>query len=127
MQLSVSKCDKVRFDNEYVKAMTIDQNTKESGGNLGYIPKRQLPSNLAACFFNVPKGTLISEPVALGDDGFSIIRVEDKRSILPPSIEEIHSQLMEAISQHEASKIVLKLREEAKVVLYDEDGNIMSI
>ena len=77
--------------------------------------------------FKAVEATFIPEPIALGENGFSVIRVEDKRAIQPPSIEEIRLQLMETISKREASKIVLKLREEAKVILYDMDGNIMSI
>ena len=119
------KGGKVKFDNEYVKEKTIDPNTKESGGDLGYIPKKQLPSELADVLFKAPKATLIQEPVALGDNGFSVIRVEDKRAVQPPSIEEIRPQLTQAVSQREAAKIVMKLREEAKVVMRDMDGNVM--
>ncbi len=120
------KGGKVKFDNEYVKEKTIDPNTKESGGDLGYIPKKQLPSDLADVLFKAPKATLIQEPVALGDNGFSVIRVEDKRAVQPPSIEEIRPQLTQAVSQREAAKIVMKLREEAKVVMRDMDGNVMA-
>lgn len=120
------KGGKAKFDNDYVKAKSIDPNTKESGGDLGYIPKKQLPADLSDVLFKAPKATLLPEPVALGDNGFSVIRVEDKRAVQPPSIEEIRPQLMQAVSQREAGKIVLKLREEAKVVMRDMDGNIMT-
>lgn len=120
------KGGKAKFDNDYVKAKSIDANTKESGGDLGYIPKKQLPADLSDVVFKAPKATLLPEPVALGDNGFSVIRVEDKRAVQPPSIEEIRPQLMQAVSQREAGKIVLKLREEAKVVMRDMDGNIMT-
>ena len=119
------KAGKAKFDNEYVKAKTIDPNTKESGGDLGYIPKKQLPSDLADVLFKAPKATLIAEPVALGDNGFSVIRVEDKRAVQPPSIEDIRPQLTQAVSQREAAKIVLKLREDSKVVMRDLDGKVM--
>ncbi|MES2252255.1 MAG: peptidylprolyl isomerase [Pseudomonadota bacterium] len=120
------KGGKAKFDNEYVKEKTIDPNTKESGGDLGYIPKKQLPSDLADVLFKAPKATLIPEPVTLGDNGFSVIRVEDKRAVQAPTIEDIRPQLTQAVSQREAAKIVMKLREDSKVVLRDMDGNIMS-
>ncbi len=120
------KGGKAKFDNEYVKAKSIDPNTKESGGDLGYIPKKQLPADLADVLFKAPKATLLPEPVALGDNGFSVIRVEDKRAVQAPSIEEIRPQLMQAVSQREAGKIVMKLREEAKVVMRDMDGSVMA-
>lgn len=119
------KGGKAKFDNDYVKAKSIDPNTKETGGDLGYIPKKQLPSDLADVLFKAPKATLIPEPVTLGDNGYSVIRVEDKRAVQPPSIEEIRPQLMQAVSQREAGKIVMKLREEAKVVMRDMDGNVI--
>ena len=121
------KSGKAKFNDELVKAKSIDPQTKETGGDLGYIPKKQLPTDLGDVLFKAVEATFIPEPIALGENGFSVIRVEDKRAIQPPSIEEIRLQLMETISKREASKIVLKLREEAKVILYDMDGNIMSI
>ncbi|MDP3372273.1 MAG: peptidylprolyl isomerase [Candidatus Paracaedibacteraceae bacterium] len=121
------KNGKVKFNDELVKAKSIDPQTKETGGDLGYIPKKQLPADLGDVLFKAAKATLIPEPIALGENGFSIIRVEDKRAVQPPSIEEIRPQLTQAVSQREAAKIVMKLREDAKVVLHDMDGNVMQL
>lgn len=120
------KSGKVKFNDELVKAKSIDPQTKETGGDLGYIPKKQLPADLGDILFKAAKATLISEPIALGESGYSIIRVEDKRAVQPPSIEEIRPQLTQAVSQREAAKIVMKLREESKAILRDMDGNIMA-
>lgn len=121
------KSGKVKFNDELVKAKSIDPQTKETGGDLGYIPKKQLPADLGDVLFKAAKATLIPEPIALGENGFSIIRVEDKRAVQPPSIEEIRPQLTQAVSQREAAKIVLKLREDSKAVLRDMDGNVMQL
>ena len=119
-----------KFD-DCVKEKSIDTNTKETGGDLGYIPKKEMPSDLADVLFKATKATLIPEPVVLGKAGengdavYSVIRVEDKRVMQPPALDDIKPDLIRAVSTREAAKIVMQLREQSKVVMRDIDGNIM--
>jgi len=110
---------------DMVASKSIDASTKDKKGEIGYLPKKNLPADLADILFKVPKASMLPEPVKLGDRGFSVIRVEDKREMKPQTIEQLAPRLTQILMQRESAKIVMKLREDSKVELRDIKGNII--
>jgi peptidyl-prolyl cis-trans isomerase C len=107
---------------DIVKSKSIDEQTKENNGELGYVRKSELPKEFGELVFKAAKATLIPEPVNLGELGYSIVRVEDKRAVQPPQLEEIKGELMKFISAEKAAKVVENLRKETSVKKFDAEG-----
>lgn len=107
---------------DLVKSKSIDEQTKESNGELGYVRKSELPKEFGDLVFKAAKATLLPEPVNLGEMGYSIVRVEDKRAVQPPSMEEVKVELLKIVSAEQAVKVLEKLRKETSVKKFDMEG-----
>ncbi|MBY0281612.1 MAG: peptidylprolyl isomerase [Alphaproteobacteria bacterium] len=110
-----------KFD-DLVKSKSADEQTKENGGELGYVRKSELPKEFSELVFKAAKATLLPEPINLGELGYSIVRVEDKRAVTPPSLEEVKVELLKIISAEQAVKVLEKLRKDATVKKFDMEG-----
>lgn len=110
-----------KFD-DLVKSKSIDEQTKASNGELGYVRKSELPKEFGDVVFKAAKATLLPEPVNLGEMGYSIVRVEDKRAVQPPSLEEVKVELLKIVSAEQAVKVLERLRKETPVKKFDTEG-----
>jgi peptidyl-prolyl cis-trans isomerase C len=113
-----------KFD-DLVKSKSIDEQTKETNGELGYVRKSELPKEFGDLVFKAAKATLLPEPINLGEMGYSIVRVEDKRAVQPPQLEEVKVELIKIISAEQAVKVLEKLRKEASVKKFDAEGKVL--
>ncbi len=109
------------FD-ELVKTKSIDEQTKANNGELGYVRKSELPKEFGEAVFKAAKATMLPEPVSLGELGFSIVRVEDKRPVEPPQLEEVKGELLKILSAEQATKVLEKIRKEVPVKKFDMEG-----
>lgn len=114
----------IKFD-DLVKSKSIDEQTKETNGELGYVRKSELPKEFGDLVFKAAKATLLPEPINLGEMGYSIVRVEDKRVVQPPQLEEVKVELIKIISAEQAVKVLEKLRKEASVKKFDAEGKVL--
>jgi len=110
-----------KFD-DVVKTKSVDEQTKENGGELGYVRRSELPKEFADLVFKAAKATLLPEPVDLGEIGYSVVRVEDKRAVQPPQLEEVRPELSKIVSAELAVKVLEKLRKETVVKKFDAAG-----
>ena len=113
--------DGKKFD-DLAKEKSVDEQTKEQGGDLGYVRRSDLPKEFGDAVFKAAKATLVPEPVNLGELGFSVVRVEDKRPIEPPKFEEIKGEIYKAVTPQYAADFIKGLRTEAKVEKFDTEG-----
>ena len=109
------------FD-ELVKTKSIDEQTKVNNGELGYVRKSELPKEFGEAVFKAAKATMLPDPISLGDLGFSIVRVEDKRPVEPPQLEEVKGELLKILSAEQAAKVLEKLRKDMPVKKFDAEG-----
>ena len=110
-----------KFD-DVVKTKSVDEQTKGNGGELGYVRRSELPKEFADLVFKAAKATLLPEPVDLGEIGYSVVRVEDKRAVQPPQLEEVRPELSKIVSAELAVKVLEKLRKETAVKKFDAAG-----
>lgn len=115
-----------KFD-ELVKEKSIDAQTKDKKGDIGYLPKSRLQPEVASELFKAPKATLVPVPIQMGNAGYSIMRVEDKRVAQPPAFEAVQPQLIKAAAQQERQKFIKKLLTDAKIELHDIKGRELSM
>lgn len=107
---------------EMVKTMSIDEQSKPNGGDLGYVRRADLPKEFGDSVFKAPKATLLPEPIHVGDMGYSVVRVEDKRPIEPPKMEEVKGELLKVLSAEQSVKVLEKLRQNITVKKFDMNG-----
>ena len=107
---------------EMAKSSSLDEQSKVNGGDLGYFRRADLPKEFAEVVFKAPKATLLSEPVHVGDMGYSIVRVEDKRPIEPPKVQEVEGELRKVLAAEQSIKVLEKLRQGASVKKFDMNG-----
>ena len=110
---------------DLVKSKSVDEQTKETNGELGYVRKSELPKEFGELVFKAAKATLLPEPVNLGELGYSIVRVEDKRAVQAPSLEEVKAELIKIVSAEQAVKVLERLRKETSVKKFDTEGKVL--
>ncbi len=90
---------------------SIDRATRLDGGSLGYIVPGDLPSTYAAMIGNTETGTM-SEPFE-SENGWIILRVEDRRTEAPQTLEQMRPEIVTFLTYSEISRILKELRVEA--------------
>lgn len=107
------------------KQHSIDEPTKTNGGDLGYVRKSDMPKSFSEKVFKAAKATLIPEPLEVEGLGWSVIRVEDKRDVEPPSFQEVKEEIRQALVPEYAVQVIKGLRNTYKVVKYGLDGKVL--
>ncbi|RZI46185.1 peptidylprolyl isomerase [Candidatus Finniella inopinata] len=107
---------------EMVKTYSVDDQSKANNGDLGYVRRNDLPKEFADKVFKAAKATLLPEAIQVGDVGYSIVRVEDKRAIEPPKLEEARAELTKVISAELSVKVLADLRKQVTVKKFDLNG-----
>ncbi len=107
---------------EMVKTYSVDEQSKANNGDLGYVRRNELPKEFADVVFKAAKATLLPEPIQVGEMGYSIVRVEDKRPIEPPKLEEARAELVKVISAEQSVKVLEGLRKQVTVKKFDMNG-----
>jgi peptidyl-prolyl cis-trans isomerase C len=97
------------------QAYSIDQATKGSGGQLGWLFPGQVIKPIADVVVKMNKSAITTTPIQTSE-GWVIIRLDDKRPFKFPSLEEAKPQLRQAMVQQYLVETVKKLRETAKIV-----------
>lgn len=95
--------------------------TAKEGGELGWFRKSELPKELADSAFALKPGTFSQEPVKT-DFGWHVLMVEEIRPAKPPKFEDIKNELKGLMTQEAIVALVKKLRSEAKISLFDQNG-----
>jgi peptidyl-prolyl cis-trans isomerase C len=109
------------------KQHSIDEQTRENGGDVGYLKKDGMPESLSKIVFKSAKATLVPDVIKLGDIGYGIVRVEDKRDIEPPSMEELRPNIVRELSAKVAMQKLSDLRKASSVKMFDLDGKTIDL
>jgi peptidyl-prolyl cis-trans isomerase C len=90
-----------------------DEATRFKGGDLGPMTTDTLPEPLAGAVKGAKVGQVLG-PVKL-DDGWAILRVDDRRPEPPPTLDTVRPQIIRFITYDQIKDLVLKLRSRAKI------------
>ncbi len=101
------------FD-ELVEA-SIEEATKANKGELGYVRKRYLPKDYQDVITKAVKGTLVNKVIKIADGKFSVMRLEDKRAVTPPSFEQMKDQIKSGLIAKKAVEVLEKSRSNMNV------------
>ena len=96
--------------------------TKEKGGQLGYFLRAEVVKPFADAAFGMKPGTYTSDPVK-SEFGYHIIRVEDKRDRVPPTLEEAKGFIEANLRQEILTELVKEWKTKAKIETFGINGD----
>lgn len=116
---------------------SIDDRTKDKGGDLGYLTKDRVKIEVWQKLMAAAPGSLIPEPVEIfmpNPQGIetryhTIMRVEDKRPVEPPKFQEVQEALTQRLKAQFQPLILNSLKEKKykHIKAYRWDGSIMPL
>ena len=92
---------------------SIDPNTRFNGGDLGYFTLDVMPAAYGAALKDAKVGDLVG-PFQV-EQGFAVVRVEDRRQEKPISLEQARPQIVRFLTYDEVRDLLERLRAKAKV------------
>ena len=90
-----------------------DEATRFKGGDLGPMTSDTLPEPLANAVRGAKPGDLLG-PVKV-DQGWAILKVDDRRPEPPPTLEAVKPQIIRFITYDQIKDLVLRLRSHARI------------
>jgi len=102
------------------KSKSTDPNAS-SGGDLGWFKKGDMVQAFSNAAFALKTGQISQTPVQ-SPYGWHVIKVLGTRTAAPQTYEQIHDTLAQATEQAALRAELTKVREAAKVVVYDQNG-----
>ena len=96
------------------KEKSKDPGSKDNGGDLDWGPSARYVKPFADAVTTQQKGKISAAPVKT-DFGYHVIRVDDVRPLKVPEFSELKEQFRQRAQQQQIQKMVLDLRQKAKV------------
>ncbi len=95
----------------------------DRGGDIGYFGRGSVvPPEFADAAFALEPGQTSETPVQ-SEFGWHVIRVDDRRAIAPPSLEEMRQQFVSEISRQLIAELIGELRDTATIERFNMDGS----
>ncbi|MEM9670293.1 MAG: peptidylprolyl isomerase [Pseudomonadota bacterium] len=96
---------------------STDTSSRLDGGDLGFVRPADQPEPLASTIANTPTGD-ISE-IFETDDGWQILKVEDRRQSPPQTLEDMRPKIVAFLNRSELTQIVSYLRINGEVTILE--------
>lgn len=94
----------------------------DRGGDIGYFGRGDVVPEFADAAFAIEPGQISETPVQ-SEFGWHVIKVDDRRAIAPPSLEEMREQFVSEISQRLIAELIGELRDTATIERFNMDGS----
>jgi peptidyl-prolyl cis-trans isomerase C len=94
---------------------SVDQATRFNGGDLGWFTTDVMPGAYEAALKEAKAGELVG-PVKV-DNGFAVIKVEERRPEQPISLEQARPQIVRFVTYNQVRDLLKRLRDQSKVKL----------
>lgn len=88
--------------------------SRERGGDLGWVLPNQVIPTISNVMENINKGSTSLAPIQT-NNGWHIIRVDDKRAFIVPSYEESKERVRFSLLQKMRADYIAQLRKDAKI------------
>ncbi len=109
------------FD-KLAKEKSTDKASGAEGGDLGWFKKSDMVKEFADAAFNLKKGDLSETPIKT-QFGYHVIKVDDRRTAPPPTLEELSDQIREELAREAVTAQLDRMRANAKVEKFNMDGS----
>ena len=94
----------------------------DRGGDIGYFGRGNVVPEFADAAFALEPGQTSETPVQ-SEFGWHVIKVDDRRAVAPPSLEEMREQFVTEISQQLIAELIGELRDAAAIECFNMDGS----
>lgn len=101
--------------------ISLDQKTKNKGGELGYVSEGMFPKDFGEKIFSAKPGTVLEQPVPY-EDKFSVIQVGESRAAEFPKLEVLKDRIQEMLKAEQILKFLKNTRVKQKVKVFDLTG-----
>ncbi len=92
---------------ELAKSKSVDPATAEKGGEVGWVPRSQMPPDLKAALDSAGKGAVVGPIAAMGKQ--IVLQVEDAREVVP--FEDVKDQIKPQVQQELVRAWVAELQD----------------
>lgn len=120
----IKKLDEGADFQKLAREMSLDKASGQEGGDLGYFGKEDFIPEISQEAFGLAPGKYSKAPVK-SPSGWHIIKVDDRRTAKPKSINEVENRLKAQIMEKETAAVMKNLRDKASIEIYDEKGQVI--
>ena len=99
---------------------SVDDATRFSGGDLGYLTTEVMPQAYANALRGQPAGATVGPFPTEG--GWAVLRVEDRRRVTPPTREQARPQIVRFLTYEGVRQLLEDLRRKGRVDVLLNDG-----
>lgn len=99
---------------EVATSISLDEASKENGGDLGFLTAEQLPQELGAAIATMKIGEISAKPVET-PFGFHVLKLEARRKREPPDFADVSAELRRGMEAQAVRKIVTDLKAGARI------------
>jgi peptidyl-prolyl cis-trans isomerase C len=89
---------------------------KVQGGAVGWVQAGQVSPQVAAVILNLAKGQVSQSPIQM-QQGWYLIKLEDKRSAKPPTFEQAKTAIRNGMTQRKQMEFLSQLAKDSKIVI----------
>jgi peptidyl-prolyl cis-trans isomerase C len=114
-QAALNRIKKGEPFDKVARAVSLGSN-KVQGGAVGWIQAGQVPPPIAAVLVNLNKGQVSQSPIQM-QQGWYLIKLEDKKSSKPPSFEQAKAAIRNGLAQKKQMEFLSQLAKESKIVV----------
>ena len=113
-QAATSRLKKGESFDKVARSVSLAPN-KAQGGAAGWVQPGQLPQPLSAAIGNLNKGQ-VSTPIQM-QQGWYLIKVEDKRSSKPPTFEQAEKAVRAGLMQKKQFEFLSQIAKDSKIIV----------
>ena len=114
-QAALNRIKKGESFDKVAKSVSLAPN-KAQGGAVGWVQPGQVAPQLAAVLSNLSKGQVSQAPIQM-QQGWYLVKLEDKRSSKPPSFEQAKPAIRAGLVQRKQYEFVSQIAKDSKIVI----------
>lgn len=99
---------------ELARERSTDPGSKDEGGDLGFFTRDRMVPEFANAAFALQPGQVSPEPVR-SQFGWHVIRVDERRQVPVPSLQDVEGQIRQFLSRRAQSEVIGRLRQAARI------------
>jgi peptidyl-prolyl cis-trans isomerase C len=114
-QAALSRIKKGEPFDKVAKSISLGPN-RVQGGAVGWVQAGQLPPQISAVLVSLAKGQVSPAPIQM-QQGWYLLKLEDKRSSKPPSFEQAKPAIRNGLAQRKQFEFLSQIAKESKIVI----------
>jgi peptidyl-prolyl cis-trans isomerase C len=114
-QAALNRIKKGEPFDKVAKAVSLSPN-RVQGGAVGWVQAGQVPPQISAVLVNLAKGQISQAPIQL-QQGWYLVKLEDKRTSKPPTLDQAKAAIRNGIAQRKQFEFLSQIAKESKIII----------